>query len=382
MSALIPLGQKEGPRLELKGADVLKDPEKIAREIVAMLNAEGGEVWVGLREEGNRAVAVEEIADPEGEQRRLLDFLGDVVEPSLSSREVSVDIRESDGGKLLCVVASPSRDRRPYAFLKRGGWHFVIRTGDRIRPMSQEEIFSKDSGSDLADLAESKVLADRKEVLASGLRLFWLCFEPGAKISLDIQDRKLEELLQNPQVTGNRLYGWNFSQFGYGPQIQGGKLITRTDEYRKVEIHREGKLVFTASLESLRWKGEETEIWPPILLEYIVSAFRMAGAIYREALRADEPVAVDLILSEVRGWKLRPGTPGPWFTAGRLRSTFTHADDLFLDKPLLYCCRDLLEEPDRCGLRLVERVYEVFGLRREDIPQLFDPKSGRLVFPE
>lgn len=86
MSALIPLGQKEGPRLELKGADVLKDPEKIAREIVAMLNAEGGEVWVGLREEGNRAVAVEEIADPEGEQRRLLDFLGDVVEPSLSSR--------------------------------------------------------------------------------------------------------------------------------------------------------------------------------------------------------------------------------------------------------------------------------------------------------
>src|SRR6185295_6915349 len=38
MSDEIPLGKKEDLHLELKGADSLKDPEKIAREVVAMLN--------------------------------------------------------------------------------------------------------------------------------------------------------------------------------------------------------------------------------------------------------------------------------------------------------------------------------------------------------
>ena len=82
MSRRVPLGRKEDFHLELKGRDALDDPEKIAREVVAFLNAEGGDVWVGLGEEAGRAVKVEPIPDPEREQRRLVDYLIETIEPS------------------------------------------------------------------------------------------------------------------------------------------------------------------------------------------------------------------------------------------------------------------------------------------------------------
>lgn len=39
-------------------------------------------------------------------------------------------------------------------------------------------------------------------------------------------------------------------------------------------------------------------------------------------------------------------------------------------------------EPDRCGFRLVRRVYRAFGLRESDIPSEFDRRVGRLILPE
>jgi predicted HTH transcriptional regulator len=115
MSDGIPLGQRESQRLEFKGADALKDPEKIAREVVAMLNAEGGEIWVGLREEEGRAVAVEAIPNAEAEGRRLLDYLVDTVEPPLRGNEVDVKPQNEGEGTVLRVVAAPepATDRTP-----------------------------------------------------------------------------------------------------------------------------------------------------------------------------------------------------------------------------------------------------------------------------
>jgi len=55
---------------------------------------------------------------------------------------------------------------------------------------------------------------------------------------------------------------------------------------------------------------------------------------------------------------------------------------LLLTQPLIFQFEEMDTEPDRCGYRLVEQVYEAFGLRREDIPKLFDLETGRLVLPE
>ena len=347
-----------------------------------MLNADGGEVWIGLREEGGRAVAVESIVNSKIEERRLLDFLVDTIEPSLSNREIHVESLDKGEGAVLQVTVTPESSRRPYAFLRKGGRHFVVRVGDRIRPMNREELFSQKIDPDPATaLAESTVLEERRTLLERGEALFWLRFQPGKPVSLDIQDGRLREFLQNPHATGNRFDGWNFSKFEHGPRIQQDRLVTDPEDYQTVEIRRDGGLIFAAPLESLFWKGDEHEIWPPILMEYIVSAIRMAHAVYNEVLQPVDPVVTDLVLTGVRGWKLRAGTPGPWFLTNRSRM-FTHASDFVLTRPLVFRFGEIAEGPDRCGYRLVERVYEAFGIRREDIPRFFDSQSGRLIFPE
>ncbi len=350
-----------------------------------MLNAEGGNVWVGLREEEGRAVAVDAIADPEGEKDRLLNYLVDTIEPPISS-EVSIGLRDEGQGTVLRVEVNSEGvkgEGTPYAFLRKGGRHFVIRVGNRIRPMTREEIF-RGSGRPILDehlqKTEFKVMEERRRILEAGEELLWLRLEPAAKVSLDIQDTKYEEFLQNPQATGNRLSGWNFSKFTYRPRIRpAGRLITSSEELLKVEIRRDGGLLFSAPLEALYWKGDEDQIWPPVLIEYIVSALRLARAIYQGPLRPRDAVVVDLLLSGLKDWKLRPGTPGVWFSGNRPK-VFTE-DDFVLAQPLVFRFEELDSDsgPDRCGYRLIERVYEAFELRREAIPNIFDPQSGRLT---
>jgi len=373
------LGKKEDQRLEFKGAEALKEPEKIAREVVAMLNAEGGDVWVGLREEGGRAVAVEPVSDPGTEERRLLDFLVDTIEPPVSGGEVSVKSVDEGEGTVLRIVVSPNPARKPYAFLRKGGRHFVIRVGDRIRPMAREEIFFRGPqvNREALERAEAKVLEERNSVLKAGAERFWLSMEPAALVSLDIQNPRYEEFLQDPRRTQNRPSGWNFSRFEYRPRILPGKLVTDPKELLEVEIRRDGGLVFSAPLKSLHWRGNPNQIWPPVLLEYVVSTFRIARSIYGEHLQPKDAVVTDLAISGLKGWELRPGMPGAWHRSW----VAFDADDFVLVQPLAFPFEEIEAAPDRCGYRLIERIYEAFGFRRESIP-LFDPATGRLVLPE
>ena len=82
MNDPIPLGQPEGERLEFKGRDVLRHLSNVSREVVAMLNASGGDIWIGLVEEQGRAVRVEAIENPAREINRLRDHFSDAIEPS------------------------------------------------------------------------------------------------------------------------------------------------------------------------------------------------------------------------------------------------------------------------------------------------------------
>jgi hypothetical protein len=380
----LPLGQKEDPRLEFKGRDSLKTPEDIAREVVAMLNAEGGEIWVGLREDEGRAVAVESIDNADREVRRLLDSLVDSIEPSLSGGELQVKVVEEDGSPVLRILVKPSPGQRPYALLRRGGRHFVTRIADRIRPLSREEIrgFFQELGTNRATAlqkAVERVFADRKSAATKRQALFWLRLEPAADIKIDVQAAEVRDLFREPSLSGNRNSGWSFAHLHSLPVLSTGRLANDPSSPRHVEIRRDGSLLFQAFLESLQWKGED--IWPFVLLEYPISAFRIARKLYEGKMNTDDTVVADLALFGLRGRKLRPGSPGTWFSSNRAR-IFNEADDFLLDSPLVFKAEEIESEPDRCGFRLVERVYEAFGLGREAIPREFDQEVGRLILPE
>ena len=383
MADEIPLGKKEDLRLEFKGRDALKKLETIGREVVAMLNAEGGDVWIGLRDEEDRAVAVEAIPSPD--PNRLLNYLVDTIEPSPTGHEIQVRTVAVEEGGVLRVTVRPDESRKPYAHLRESGRFFVTRVGNRIRPMGREEIasfFTASRSSRKTSLEEAlgKVLVERKELQERGEKVLWLRLEPVASVAIDIQDPEVEELLQNPALTDNRRAGWNFSKFREGLVIKKDKLLAQPGQPRSAEIRKDGGLVFTVSLRALYWKGQPQEIWPYSLLEYPISAFRIARSMYQGKLAPGDPVIADLGLIGVKGWKLRPGSPG-WGGYSE-PEVFMESEDLVWEKPLLFTSAEINREPDRCGYRLVERVYEAFGYRRDMIPEVFDQKTGRLVFPE
>ena len=144
------LGKSESEKLEFKGRDALDQPEKIGREVVAFLNAKGGVVWVGIAESEGRAVQIEDIANATEAARRLKDHLIATIEPPITDE---VDVEAIGDPGVLRVGITHSRSKRtPYAQLLKGSSRiFVVRVGDRIRPMGREEIFAPASSAGKAD---------------------------------------------------------------------------------------------------------------------------------------------------------------------------------------------------------------------------------------
>lgn len=393
-SEQIPLGQKEDQRLEFKSRDALQDRFKIGREVVGMLNAEGGEIWVGLAEEASRAVRVEPIEKVEVERKALRDFLVDTIEPPLSSEEIEIRIVPDDqGGSVLKIQVQPNENRRPYAVLKQSLWDFRLRIDERLRPMSREEIFrrardasrKKDGQRQALNAAIAKVQAAREKVKRFPKGTFWLHFEPVDDLSIGVRDPVFHELVEDPALTGNRRSGKHFARASARPvPTRAGVRWAWVDRDREedvfeVEVGRSGNMTFRANLKFFFRTDEKRHLWPYTLVEYPTSAFRVAGFIYRELASGSGLVVVEPALLDIEDWGLWGGDP----TRINVEDLqyYTESPDLIWEKPLVFDMAEIQDEPDRCGFRLLRRIYEAFGYRETEIP-FFDRDTGRLVLSE
>lgn len=388
------LGRREDQRLEFKSREVLaQDPSQIARAVVGTLNAEGGKIWIGVEEEGSVAVAVEPVRDAERQKERLRDYLLDVLDPTPLPDEVSIDL-EPPGAEpaVLVVTVQPAEDReerRPYAFRKAGGWHFLRRVGARNHPMSRQEIFGwrvKGRGDEAVEGALRELEDARQACRDRGESGLWVGFQPVPRLELDPENPLFDQIVLDPAVTGNRRSGWHFARSSNAPQPtkDGIRWALRSELLGKdatlVHVTESGVLRFWVALERLHRKGEEREIWPLILLEYPISAFRIARVIYADRLHSEDPVAANLALFGVGGWMLREGSPGDFFFGNDLSSPLEEPDLIW--EPEVFRFREIDEAPDRCGFRLVRRVYRAFGWRERDMPQQYDAETGKLILPE
>lgn len=391
----IPLGQLEDQRLEFKSAAVIDNPEKIAREVVAMLNAQGGEVWIGLREEDGQAMEIEPIPEAETRKERLLDYLIDTLEPAPTTHEVGIEParvgQDGEAGHLLRIRVHPSPDRQPYAWLRNGGWNFPIRVGSRLRPMSRDEILSPPDKPEVdMALAEEHLIEERQGALADGLEGLWLAVAPLSPLDLQVQDSLFEEIATDPRASGNRKTGWSFARtidrpqlsthairwgWGYGPEHAG-----RPSVEVQVEITETGAAHFYASFGALARKGHD--IWPFTLLEYPVSAFRMLKRIFTEQTDTSFNLLADLAFLGLKDRQLAAGSPGDFSFDFRDAQSFEDGDDLVLASPLAFEGREIVQEPDRCAFRLLRKIYQGFGYREDAIPREFSRASGRLILPE
>ena len=403
---MIPLGREESQTLELKGRDALQKPSGIARGVVAMLNAKGGEIWVGLAEANGRAVEVQPVKNAQSERDRLWNHLLDTIEPPPLADEIHVEVVPADAGSVLRIDVAPQAARRPYAQWKEGGRHFLIRIGARIRPMTREEMrgamTSQEKGlPSKLDAALGRLLKEREELLSSKQPTFWIRLQPDRELGIDIQSKKLETYLRDPTLSGNRRSGWTFANpFIEPPRIEQNRLVLGDDKSGRTVIERSGAIEHRAPLHWLAHsKQDPSEIYPYALLEKTVSIFRLASAIYRDPELSSEEmphpprsnfqIAVDIALTSARGWKLRAYSPRSYAwvfehhkVEGFEQLQGTLAGDLLLERPLVLKSKELLITPDRCALRLISRIYEAFGLTEDKIPNEFDRTRGILVMPE
>src|SRR3954470_11028469 len=113
--------------LELKVK--LSNTEKIAQEIVALANTEGGVIVFGV----NDQLRVEGVDDPEGVQQELVRICREEVDPPLVPL---IDRIAFDNGRRIVALDIEPR-RRPYR--TRDG-RYYIRIGSEKREATREEL--------------------------------------------------------------------------------------------------------------------------------------------------------------------------------------------------------------------------------------------------
>jgi hypothetical protein len=386
----IPIGRHENNTLEFKQKESLDHPEVIARAIVGMLNSNGGDVWIGIKEEAGTAVSIEPIDDPEKARCSLRDYLMDVLEPAPLDREIDISTEKVESGlDVLRVQVRQSDERKPYALLKGGGRYFHIRAGDRIRPMSREEIFPPRAhmsrrNTSLAD-AIDLLRKEKEKHRQAGKSIYWIALKPPHDMTIDIQNPGIRVFLKDAALTGNRPHGWNFINPYGEPIVRRGRLVHGEQTGQSIDVREDGTLSLSIDIESLTHSGKENEIYPYALIEYPVALFRLASRLYpiQEAAGSNKVLA-DAALIGIRGWKLNPYSPRSiHFQHPRnMSGAWTESRDLIWERPLQFSEKEIAEEPDWCGFRLVRRIYEAFGYFEDQIPVEFDRSKRRLIIPD
>jgi hypothetical protein len=187
------LGKREDGHLEFKDAEVLRRPVNVAREVVGFLNADGGDVWIGVKEgEQGQAAELQPLPNPEAARRSIFDHLVGVIEPSFSQDEVAVTCV---GGLVRVAVSKGAHP--PYA-VRDGGRRFLIRVDDRLNEMTREQIrdaFTKETGDAGRDLSALKVdLRERLKVDALKRDQLWLGLVPTERLTIDFSDESTKKL--------------------------------------------------------------------------------------------------------------------------------------------------------------------------------------------
>lgn len=413
MKEALPLGQPEAQDLKFLPVAALHGPDAVAREVVAMLNATGGTVWVGLFEDQGRATRAQPL--PQGARQRLADHLAIAVEPTPSVTELDLVEVALQHGSVLAIVARPDRARGPYAQVGRGCRAYVTRVGSSVRPMSREELArafhdGETARGEATGWASARLLQARDAAVEPGL---WLgaCFAPEARIGLEASRPLLVPLLQEAELTGNRIGGYHFANPYRSPAINpdGLSLGQRAEDRDALWIGPDGTLQLWIGRERLRRSlgrpaGAEPTIHAMLLIEYTASIFRLLGALLRQGLvelPSDASVLVDLALRGFLGWRLGQdfALPAaiqlqPW--EGRVAhdagttpygaaTPFNVAPprlaqrDVLFESPLALPADELRRSPDRCAFLLLRRVYQAFQQPEEAIT-FYRREAERFVF--
>lgn len=383
------LGKAENAFLEFKAAEALEKPLNIGREVVGLLNAKGGDLWIGVREQDGIATSLQPIPNAIAARDALWNHLVDTIEPSPLTEEVVIEaIPTGDGGDVILLRVSEGA-RRPYALMKDRGRHFPIRTGARIREMSRGEIevaFRREPTSGGPDEKAGAVKGVKAEAMAAidrrrGAKSYWWTIIPIHPLGIDFEhmsqgDKNFcRDLLTDPSLSGNRRTGWTMVLDHASHHLGTAGVTHELGEppvRHEIKFEPSGRMTFVAPRARLDKSGSSDglDIFPFALIELPVSSFRMAAKFFEHfASSGPSKAIVAAVIGGMKGARLQPGSPAepslPW------KQPEPFADEDLVVSPFEIEGKQLLDAPDAAAYRLVLRIYEQFGLEADAIPPEF-----------
>jgi len=398
------LGRKEDEHLEFKEPRALREPYGIAREVCAFLNSGGGELVIGIADDG-AAVPVDR---PEAEIGPLRDRLASLIAPSLPAI-VRVEVLEG-GGILLTVGPRTAGERGLFAVRSSKGRFGVFRrVQDRVVALdwaeAREAAANPRTGArKQPEKPAEKLLLEWRESLRTagnsalervgGVLAVWV-LEPRLQ-DLELETNVLERIrgaIEDPKEVGLRSEGTNYSPRTPPQKKQHTFFSGSRDEcYRTLEFDVRGVLRFATRLDTLlgdRVPGcpRKRTIYPLSLIETIVSC-SVLFATLSDLPKASGTVGCALDLAGIDGYSLPPYHPR---TVGWL------SQDLWAKPHKGTALTEILkasldfetfrENPHGLAHRLISWIYEEFGygphdlgVEGEKVPY-WNASVGRFVFP-
>ncbi len=119
--------KKEDLHTEFK--EYLPSNEDLAKEIVAFANTDGGQIIIGVSDEGE----IVGVSNPDEVLRRVDDVAYNRCEPPITVLPETVKV----GNRHVIVINVPKGDQRPY---RTSSGFFYIRSANRVRRASREEL--------------------------------------------------------------------------------------------------------------------------------------------------------------------------------------------------------------------------------------------------
>jgi len=376
---LIEQGVVEYQNLEYKrevwgGSDSNK--KEMLKDVTSMANKYGGNIIIGIEEDGEtgKANAVCNIPNAEQERDRVLSTLITSVQPRIPSVKIKV---VGDDIKVI-LISIPNSFKKPHLITFQGINQFWIRHDRQKSLMSIDEI--QDSIINTVNITKdiTGFLDDRKEEILKEANVeptFIIGAFPvtAEKEMIDIGDQQIRNFLKKPP---NERYGGANFEFNYGnppaPSYYGLSAGGGQD-WRKMELHRNGYLEAIVKIDdflderrrsntqSSHTIPEENEDYPIIsnraIVEYIYSFFKQCNQIY-SYYGYDGQVYVYCSFINIKNFglkKYRAGSIGGFNDLARWRK-----DNLDI-KPIAFTEIDEI----KIAKTLSDRIWQSFGFEGE-----------------
>ena len=361
------LGAPESAVLEYKSVAALEHPQTVIKAVVALLNHRGGQVIVGVDDDGRPKGLT--TSDVQRERDRLQTVLIDHVVPRPLT-QVEVRAAEALGENVLVVDVATSRGKHIlYAERRHGLYGFWVRSGPTTRAYRLDELHSRMAASPAAPAERARWDASLSK--RGDPEIVLVLQAQTTEIDMPALQRVLAP--EHRRALARRELGWTvLDEYDSVETKPGKKLEAGTSGARKwfVVDRKRTTIRFEGRAEFLRWKphaefGAQV-IYPFPLIEGTASFFWLLARYGQEASLAGE-VHIELGLWRPGGYRLGPHRPGTigWEMPIRWQpphdnSSIEHVADLQW--------ADLCDNPDASALPFVTEVYEDFGYTKDAIP--------------